>query len=474
MRKSLNTFVALTTLFACACICEDSCLIASTATKNVVLDFTVAAKKAIPAVVSIKIKGAQAKESDQDDAFNRMNDSFFQKFFGINPRSRALETPQVRSQGSGFIISEDGHILTNQHVVKDAGEITVILEDGREFIAKVIGQDPNTDVALIKIDANNLPKLSLVNSDELEVGQWVAAVGNPLGLQATVTAGIVSAKGRNNLDIENIEDFIQTDAPVNLGNSGGPLLDLDGNVIGMTTAIATQAGSTSYMGISFAIPSNLVKHVMDEILTKGTVSRGYLGFTMQAVDKDIAQAFGVNKTDGALIVEIVPGSPANKIGLKQGDIILRINEKPVKNIAGLRNTIALISPGTTISVDVLRDGSPQKFSPVVEDFPTKVEKAELTQIAGKYGFSVETLTSEIAKKYNITEEKGVVISKVNSGSPASWAGLRAGAIILSVNREDVQTVDDYNRILNEAEKNAPVLFLIKQGSVKRFLSLRIE
>lgn len=462
----------MTALCTLAASTGNNPLLASTVRESTVLDFTVAAKKAIPAVVSIKIKGS-TKEIDTEDSLGMMNDSFFQKFFGISPR-KGMETPQVRSQGSGFIVSSDGHILTNQHVVKDAGEILVILNDGKEFIAKVIGQDPNTDVALIKIDAVNLPALTFADSDDLEIGQWVAAIGNPLGLQATVTAGIVSAKGRNNLDIENIEDFIQTDAPVNLGNSGGPLLDLDGNVIGMTTAIATQAGYSGYIGISFAIPSNLVKHVMDEILTKGTVSRGYLGFTMQSVDKDIAQAFGVNNTEGALIVEVVPGSPADKIGMKQGDIILRLNDKPIKSIAGLRNTIALISPGTTVQLDVLRDGSPQKLSPVVGDFPTAKTTIEVAQIAGKYGFSVEALTPELAKKYSISEEKGIIISKVSPSSPASWAGLRAGAQILSVNREDVNSIEDYNRILANVSKNSPVLFLIKQGAVTRFLSLRVE
>lgn len=470
MLDSIRKAALFTALLALPLSPMMTSLAASTATQSAVLDFTTAARKAIPAVVSIKIKST-AKDEDETDLFN---DAFFQKFFGIGSRSKALETPQLRSQGSGFIISEDGMIMTNQHVVRDAGEITVILEDGREFIAKVIGQDPNTDVALIKIDAKNLPSIALANSDELEVGQWVAAIGNPLGLQATLTAGIVSAKGRNNLDIETIEDFIQTDAAVNLGNSGGPLLDMDGNVIGMTTAIATQGGYSGYIGISFAIPSNLLKHIKDEILATGTVSRGYLGFTMQPVDKDLAQAFGVGKADGALIIEILKGSPADKAGLKQGDIILKLNNAPVKNIASLRNTIALTKPGTAVSLDVLRDGNPQRISAEIGTFPSTSTKASLAQSVDKYGFAVENLTDELAKKYNYTSDNGVVISKVNPGSPAAWAGLRVGSLILSVNKQDVKSIDDYDRILTAAEKGKPVLFLIQQGNTKRFLSLSIE
>lgn len=441
------------------------------------LDFTSVAKKGTPSVVSIKVKSLSQsniwgeEEGDESDLFS---DPLFQRFFGRSPRQKQPERSPQMSQASGFIVSEDGYILTNQHVVGKEGEVIVTLDDGREFNAKVVGQDPNTDIALIKIEAKDLPALTLGDSDALEVGQWVASIGNPLGLQATFTVGVVSAKGRNNLDIETIEDFIQTDAPVNRGNSGGPLLDMDGNVIGMTTAIVTSNGMGGYMGISFAIPSNMVKHVMDQIVATGSVTRGYLGLTMQAVDKDLAQAFGLSRAEGALVAEIVPDSPAAKAGLKQGDIIIKLNGNSVKNIAGLRNTIALMKPDSKVNLLVLRDGKEVTIPVQIGNFPISTPAADLPQSVEKFGFSVESLTPELSQKYNLGNDKGIVVSKVESGSAAAWAGLRQGALIMSINKQPINSIEDYNRVMSKLDKNSAVLFLVKQSGVVRFLSLKIS
>lgn len=444
-------------------------------------DFTGVAKKAIPSVVSIKVRGSSSKQnissfrwdgdSDDTNTNDLFNDQFFQRFFGQSPRRNSQERTPVTGQASGFIVSSDGIILTNQHVIDKSEETSVILNDGREFTAKVLGQDPNTDIALLKIDAKDLPALVLGDSDQLEVGQWVVAIGNPLGLQASLTAGIVSAKGRNNLDLNRIEDYIQTDAAINRGNSGGPLLDLNGKVIGINTAIVTNLGGGGYMGIGFAIPSNMAKLVMEQLLSDGSVTRGFLGLTMQAVDSSLAQAFGLQKVEGALVTEVVKGTPADKAGLKQGDVILKYENHNVSNIAGLRNAIAMMKPGSKIVLSVLRDNKQYRVPVEIGTFPTTEIDAKAA--SDRYGFVVNNLTHELAQKHGYKEEKGVVISKIEPGSPAAWAGLRQGALIMAVNQQPINSIDDYNKIISQSEKNKPILFLIKQNGVVQFLSLKI-
>ena len=446
------------------------------------IDFTDVAKKAIPAVVSIKVKAKQKNNSfnpwggnsdeDSDDTFN---DDFFKRFFFGLPFKQNREEI-VLGQASGFIVSQDGIILTNSHVVKDVSEIVVALNDGREFSGKVLGQDPNTDIAVVKIDTKNLPFLALANSDELQIGQWAIAIGNPLGLQASLTVGVVSATGRNNLDLARVEDFIQTDAAINRGNSGGPLLNLEGNVIGMNTAIFTNASSGGgYMGIGFAIPSNMLKHIMDELIQTGTVTRGFLGVVLQQMDSNLAKAFNLDKTEGALVAEINLGSPAEKAGLKQGDIILKYNKQLISNIAALRNAIALMKPGSSINLTVLREGKTLEIPINIGTFPVDGEKAPVAEMKGnKYGFTVQELTPEIAKNYNYKEEKGVVISKVDPSSTAAWAGLKPGTLILAVNQKKVNSVNDFNNALEAVEKDKPLLLLVKQGDAVRFISLQIN
>lgn len=424
-----------------------------------VTDFTAVAKKAIPAVVSLKVKGTTKINGGVREQQNL--DDFWSQFFNI-PEMREREEP-VSGQASGFIVSKDGYILTNSHVVDGMKEIKVILNDKREFTGKVIGQDPNTDIALVKIEATELPYIELGNSDDLEVGQWVVAIGNPYGLHATLTVGVVSAKGRNDLDLTRVEDFIQTDAPINRGNSGGPLLNLNGQVVGINTAIVSGYNSGGYLGIGFAVPSNIAKHDMDQILANGSVSRGYLGVTLQSLDPDLAQAFGIENVQGALISDIAKDSPAAKAGLKQGDLILKYNHLPVTNIAGLRNAIALMSPGTMLNLTVRsQDKSTKEIAVQIGDYPKD------SAIAGAGG---DYLGLEVQSN---SPDKGVVITKVNPNSIAALAGFKKGFVITSVNQKPVNTADEYIAAVNSTEKGRPVLLLVKQGDFMRYVSLRIE
>ncbi len=414
-------------------------------------DFTEVAKVGIPAVVFVETKVVSTRQNSFGDFSNPFQgDDFFRHFFGVPQQQQ--QPPQVqKGQGSGFIISNDGYIVTNRHVVTDGAEITVKLNDGREFDAKLIGEDPTTDIALLKIEARSLPYLTLGDSDTLKVGQWIIAVGNPLGLQASLTVGVVSATGRNNLDITKIEDFIQTDAAINRGNSGGPSMNLDGEVIGMNTAIASSMGGN--IGIGFAIPSNMIRHVVEQLQSDGAVSRGFMGVLLQPVDKNLAQAFDLESTDGALVADISSDSPAARAGIKQGDIITKYNHRKVTNIASLRNSILMMKPGTKVAFTVLRDGKTLKVPVEIGSSPYEENQSQL-------GIHVEAT------------EVGLVIARVDSGSLAEWAGLRPGVAILEVNRQKITSVDDYRRALSATPKGKPVLFLIKHGDSSRYISIR--
>ena len=448
-------------------------------------NFTGVAKKTTPAVVAIKVKSSSKQKSSVNpwrsgDNFNDFfNDDFLKKFFGI-PRSKEGDQEQDQDelqtigQASGFIVSPDGLILTNSHVVKEADEIEVTLTNQQEYTAKVIGQDPNTDIALIKIDAKDLPYLAFANSDELQVGEWAIAIGNPWGLQATLTVGVISATGRNNLNLTQLEDFIQTDAAINQGNSGGPLLNYAGLVIGMNTAIVTNMANGGNMGIGFAIPSNLLKHIMNEISATGKVTRGFLGVVLQQMDQNLAKAFNLDKTEGALIAEITKDSPADKAGLKQGDVVLKYNNQPVISIATLRNAIALMKPGSQVTLTILREGHQKNISLAVGTFPSET-KSEPVEVEGnKYGFSVQELTPETAKTYNYNNEEGVVISKIEPGTPAAWSGLKKGTLILSVNQKKIRNVEEFNQAIQKNPKDKPLLLLVKQGDTVRYISMQIN
>jgi len=434
--------------------------------------FTSVAKKAIPAVVFIQTErkvssGATPGMSNQfGDPFGFFGDEFFKR------QPQPPREYRQRGQGSGFIFNEDGLILTNHHVVRDADKITVRLHDGREFEATTIGSDEKTDIAVIQIDGKNLPMVGLGDSDEIEIGEWVVAVGNPFGLAETITAGIVSAKSRNNVGLADYEDFIQTDAAINPGNSGGPLLNLRGEVIGINTAIATNNGG--YMGVGFAIPVNMVQFIKDQLLESGKVTRGQMGVLIQEINQQLAESFKLESTKGALVAEVTPDSPAEKAGLKSGDVIRRINGKEVVNIGELRNHISMLAPETKVSLDVIRDGKEKNISVtigVMSDEPAQVKAESLSE---NLGLMVQEITDEVMRFYQLDSKEGLIVTQVKPGSSAVEAGIKPGVVILSVNQERVNSLTDFNRALGKSQESKRVLMLIKEREGTRFAVLDLR
>lgn len=439
--------------------------------------FTAVAKKSIPAVVFLKV---QSNAPDQEEGggfpygyqnpYDFSPDDFFNRFFGAPYRGQPQKPAPQLSQGSGFIVSSDGYIMTNCHVVKGGDKITVVLNDGRELDATVVGSDSHTDIAIVKIEGKDFPFIQLGDSEEIDIGEWVIAIGSPFQLEASVTVGVVSAKGRQNLRITDFEDFIQTDAAINPGNSGGPLLNLQGDVVGINTAIVSRTGG--YMGIGFAIPSNMAKNIMAQIIDKGTVTRGYLGVNLQPVDKDIADAFNLPKPEGALISEVIKDTPADKAGLKQGDIILEYNKIPVKSLQSFRNEISLMNPGTALDLKINRKGQ-------ILIIPVALGTANDSMVTGgsliqKLGMEIDNLTPELAKQLGLAQrEEGVVITKIKPGSMAATAGLRPGFLIQAVNHKKITNVSEFNEALAQPE-NKRVLLLVRQGNLTRFYSIKVE
>ncbi len=453
-------------------------------------DFRGTAKVAMPAVVSIRVQSSKSHKAknkaekidpwgqygDDDDEEEDSVRDLWRRFFNAPFREKEPSGISV-GQASGFVVSSDGYIMTNNHVVEGRDEIKVTFNDGTEYTAKLIGTDSNTDLALIKIDAQNLPYLKFGDSDQLEVAQWIMSIGTPLGLQATVTLGVVSAKGRNNLDLARIEDFIQTDAPINQGNSGGPLLNVAGEVVGVNTAIASNMGG--YMGIGFSIPSNIAKNVMEQLISKGSVGRSFIGLELQQIDHDLASAFGLHRAEGAIVAQVVPGSPAEKGGIKQGDIILKFDGVPVKSVGAFRTSIALMPPGSKLKLQILRNEKPLEIALTTGDFANSAVGAvgvvqEKSNKVDMLGIVVTNLTPELSQKLNFQNETGVVITQVDPSSLGQFAGLRKGALIMAVNQNKVVSVDQFKKELNDADKNKPILLLVKEGNSVRFISLKIK
>lgn len=434
--------------------------------------FSEIAKQAVPSVVFIKTEKKVKMETSPFDFFGE--DPFFKRFFGpffSFPR-RPREFRQ-RGLGSGFIISQNGYILTNNHVVQKADKVMVKLHDGREFKAKIVGTDPNTDVAIVKIDADNLPVLPLGDSDKLEVGEWVMAIGNPFGLSYTLTVGVVSAKGRSNVGITDYEDFIQTDAAINPGNSGGPLINIRGEAVGINTAIFTRSGG--YMGIGFAIPINMVKSIEKQLIEKGEVTRGYLGVVIQNLTPELKESFGLEENKGVLISDVIEGSPAEKAGLKRGDVVIQFNGKEVKEISEFRNMVALTPPGTKAKIVVKRNGKRMEFEVVLGDLrKATLAVASKSQILKKLGFSVQNLTKDLAQQFGYIKKKGVLIDKVIPGSPAYQAGLEPGMLILEVNRTPVRNTKEFFRAIRKSKKSGKVLFLVYDGEYTRYVILSLK
>ena len=429
------------------------------ASENKAPNFVSIAKKSTPSVVLVKTKQNQSSSPFNIDpeAPIPFEHPLWKFFFGPNmPQKQAPR----QGQGSGFIVSADGYIVTNAHVIQNAQEIVVTINDGNEYKATLVGSDPDTDVAVIKIDTENLPFLSFADSDSLEVGEWVMAIGTPLGLQASITAGIVSAKGRSSLSLANYEDFIQTDASINPGNSGGPLINLDGDVIGINTAIASNTGG--YMGIGFAIPSKIAQHILQQIITHGSVSRGYLGVLLQPLDSNLAHSFQIKNTHGALIAEVLPNSPADEAGLKSGDVIVKINGQEYKTMMSFRNAIALIYPGTQVSLEIIRDGTPQEIKLVIGE--NKSATSEMSELEEVLGFTVSEINDDAGKSI-------VVVDSVRQGSSAFYLGIEKGSIILSANNHEISSVDDFINEFEDSKAIKRILLLIKQGSHTRYVSV---
>jgi len=444
--------------------------------------FATIADKASPAVVGIKVEKTIIQQYQVmpdwpfGEPFNPFGDDFFNRFFRQNsPRQQPKQRKYRQiAQGSGFIISPDGYILTNNHLIGEADKVTVKLRKEPEIEAKVIGTDPESDVAVIKIDSKEkLPCLQLADSNTIEVGQWVIAIGNPFGLSHTVTAGIISAKGRSNVGLATYEDYIQTDAAINPGNSGGPLLNLDGKVVGINTAIISRSGG--FVGIGFAIPINMAKAIYKELVDTGKVVRGFLGVGIQDMTPQFAQAFGLSKdTKGVLVPEVQEGSAAEKAGLKYNDIIVEFNGHPVDTANNLRNKVAMLKPGTTVKVVVLRDGKRKTLTVKLGKRPPKGEvTAGQTQPLEKLGFSVRDLTDDLAQRYGYQDKSGVIVTRVEPGSQAARLGITPGTLIMEVNRKQVTNTKEFNEAIGDTPKGAPVLLLITDGQYTRFVVLKL-
>ena len=430
-------------------------------------DFATLAKRVGPSVVNVSTTQVRKAAADVPSPFDGDDpmSQFWQRFFGGRiPRG----SQRQMGLGSGFIIDRNGTILTNNHVVDGAQKISVTLSDGKSYDAKVIGKDQKTDIAVIKIDAGqDLPAVTLGDSDRLDVGEWVMAIGNPFGLDHTVTSGIVSAKGRQ-IGAGPYDNFIQTDASINPGNSGGPLINLRGEVVGITTAIYSQSGGN--IGIGFAIPTNSIKEVLPQLKDKGRVVRGYLGTTVQKITPEIADSLGVKQQRGALVADVVRGSPAERAGIKTGDIITEFNSKEVKDSTELPGLVARVAPGTGTSIKVLRDGKEMTLAITVGEMRDTEVAASGQQ--GELGLAVQPVTPEVAQSLGLDRAEGLVITEVKPGSAADNAGLREGDLITQINRRPVKNLADYNREMAQSKKGQSVLLLVRRGDASVFLALK--
>jgi len=430
-------------------------------------DFATLAKRVGPSVVNVSTTQVRKAAADVPSPFDGDDpmSQFWQRFFGGRiPRG----SQRQMGLGSGFIIDRNGTILTNYHVVDGAQKISVTLSDGKSYDAKVLGKDQKTDIAVIKIDAGqDLPAVTLGDSDRLDVGEWVMAIGNPFGLDHTVTSGIVSAKGRQ-IGAGPYDNFIQTDASINPGNSGGPLINLRGEVVGITTAIYSQSGGN--IGIGFAIPTNSIKEVLPQLKDKGRVVRGYLGTTVQKITPEIADSLGVKQQRGALVADVVRGSPAERAGIKTGDIITEFNSKEVKDSTELPGLVARVAPGTGTSVKVLRDGKEMTLAITVGEMKDTEVAASGQQ--GELGLAVQPVTPEVAQSLGLDRAEGLVITEVKPGSAADDAGLREGDLITQINRRPVKNLADYNREMAQSKKGQSVVRLVRRGDSSVFLALQ--
>lgn len=450
--------------------------------------FSSVAKQVSPAVVFVQVESVRQQPGPQGPSGSPFGDwpfgdDLFRRFFGDQfpgaPRAQPPQNQQrrVTGQGSGFVFevrkgllrSDRAYLLTNNHVVADADVIRVRFQDGREFPATIRGADPQSDIAVLEVEASDLPALTLGDSAAMEVGEWVVAIGNPFGLSHTLTVGVVSATGRTSLGISDYEDFIQTDAAINPGNSGGPLVNLDGEVVGINTAIFSRSGG--HMGVGFAIPSNLARLIADQLIEHGEVIRGYAGMVVQPLTQELAQSFGLSSHRGALVAEVMEGSPAEKAGLRSGDVITAWDGTAVREPGDLRNRVSLTPPGKRVVVTVVRDGKREELRLQVERLEDQQQIAATGEALDQLGFAVQTLTPDLAREFGLRSGEGVVVTDVQPGSVAAAAGMRPGTVILQVNRRAVRNVEEFRELVEAAGAQRQMLLLLSDQGRSRYVVL---
>ena len=392
-------------------------------------------------------------------------DDFFKKFFGGDSPQQEFKRQGL---GSGFIMSKDGYVVTNNHVIDKASDVEIILQNGDKYEAKIVGKDPKTDLAVLKFEPDQeIQEVHFGDSDNLRIGDWVIAIGNPFGLGYTVTVGIVSAKGRS-LGLGAYDDFIQTDASLNPGSSGGPLFNLKGEVVGVNTAIVARG-----QGIGFAIPIDLAEFVIEQLKSGGKVVRGWLGVYVQKVTPEIASSFGLNEDEGALVSDLAPDSPAEKAGIIRGDVIVEYDGQKVNDVSDLTNMAAVTPPGTEVSVKVIQDGKTKNMKVKLEEFPDQEAQVK-DEVRKSLGLTVRQLTPKIVKRFNIDHDEGVMITDVDQGSVAGDAGLKPGDIILEINKKPINTLANYSAVLEDVKPGDTALFLVKRGNNTIYAALRIR
>jgi serine protease Do len=458
-------FLKLSVVVAILTVVQAGWAMAATVTP----DFVELAKKLKPSVVNISTAKTIAPQKRMQRSPNSFGqdpfEDFFNRFFDNVPQ----HSYKQRSLGSGFIISNDGYILTNNHVVAGADEIKIKLSDGREFKAEVKGTDEKLDLAVLKVDVKGgLPVAQLGDSDTIQVGEWVMAIGNPFGLNQTVTAGIVSAMGRV-IGSGPYDDFIQTDASINPGNSGGPLFNAEGRVIGINTAII--AGG---QGIGFAIPINMAKGVLPQLEEKGKVTRGWLGVGIQHVTTELAQSFGVEGEKGALVADVTKDSPADKAGLKSGDIILEFDGKEIQEMNNLPRLVAATPVGKKVKLKILRNGKPEVMTATIEQLKEGEEIAQPAAVQDRMEMTVRELNAELAAQIGIKETKGVVVTTVKPGGLAEDAGIAAGDVIKEINGTKINTSADFTKAVSAHKKGAVMRILLRRGDGSLFVATKVE
>lgn len=432
-------------------------------------------KKEKPSVVNISttriIKGSSFGGHSQpplDPFRDFFGDEFIERFFGQAPKKEY----KTQNLGSGFIISKDGYILTNNHVIENADEIIVRLSDEREFTAEIIGRDAKTDLALIKIkDHDALPVAVLGDSDKLDVGEWVIAIGNPFGVGQTVTAGIVSAKGRE-IGAGPYDDFIQTDASINPGNSGGPLFNTKGEVVAINTAIYSPSGGN--VGIGFAIPVNMAKRLLPQLKEKGSVTRGWLGVMIQPITKELAETFDLSSVEGALVADVVKGSPAEKAGLKRGDVIISFDDEKIGKMKQLPGLVAATKVGTKVKLKVIRGGKEKILNAKIERLDSEDDILDDETVRDSLGISVQDITPDVARRLDIEPSVGVIVTMVERGGVADLGGLRRGDVILEINRKEINDIGDFKSETGSMKKGDAALFLIYRDGNTFYRVLKVD